>query len=202
MGWLDPGEHYVKERRSTVNVHIAVLLICFLLGVFCGYLWALFGYGNSDLESYLTDYFNLAAENGIDVSPVSVLWNSVKWPVFVVLLGTSVIGVAAIPIVLMIRGFLLTYTTACFSILLGRSGFIVSVVLFAVTVLLELPVLFIYGCDFLRVSIARVTRISKGEDDLKPECLLSGIGVLIVAAALQWTVVPRLFSAFCSRLFI
>lgn len=202
MGGLDSRQHYAKEQRSSAHVCIVVLFVCFLIGVICGYLWALLGYQTSDLESHLTDYFSLAAESGIEVSPASALWNSIKWPLFVVVLGTSVVGAVAIPVVMIVRGFLLTYSTVCFSILLGYNGIVVSIVLFAITVLFELPVLFIFGCEFLHVSIARVTRSSKEGKNLNPEYLLSGVGILIVAAALHWTVVPRLFSAVCSRLFI
>lgn len=193
----------VNESTWTGWPYLLLLLICFLSGALVGFAMAYFGEHSDDLGAYLQDYLSLAARGDLDLSFISVFWDCIRWPVFVIAFGFTALGVLAIPAVLLVRGFLLSYTATCFAVLLGWSGLAAAAVLLAAAVFLVLPVLLILGCEGLRASCARLPgALNGGERRFRPEIVLPGAGLSVVAAALQWTVVPLVFSAVCARLII
>lgn len=192
-----------NEPAWTGWPHLILLLICFLSGSLIGFALAYFGESSSELRGYLQDYLALAAQGNLEQSFFAVFWDCLRWPAFVIFLGFTALGVLAIPALLLIRGFLLAYTTTCFAVLLGRNGLAVAAVLLAVSAFLVLPVLLVLGCESLRTACARLPGAPGGGDRrLRPEIVLPGAGLSLVAAALQWTVIPLLFSMVCTRYFI
>lgn len=182
--------------------YLIVLLVCFFIGAFCGGALAALNDSGDELSSYLYDYFSMAAQKKINVSFFSVLWDCVKWPLLTVVLGFTVLGAIGIPVLFAVRGFLFSFTVCTFGALLGGDGAAAAAVLFSVTALLVLPVLFMVGCEGLRVSCRNLPNSTgTGSNRFQPEILLPGIGVLAIATALQWTVVPTVLSAVCSRIF-
>lgn len=179
-----------------------VLLSCFLLGTLAGFIFAFIGEPSAELYSYLNDYFELAAQGNLELSFLSVAWDCIRWPLAVVVFGFTALGVGVIPAMFLVRGFLLSYTATLLGVLFGKDGAAVAAVLFAVTVLLVIPTLFVVGCESFRASLARLPKAAVPADGRwRPEILLPGIGVLAIAVALQWTVTPMMLSAVCARLF-
>lgn len=182
--------------------YLIVLLVCFFVGAFCGGVLAVLIEPRGELSSYLHDYFVMAAQKEINLSFFSVLWDCVKWPLLAALLGLSFLGTIGIPILFAARGFLFSFAVCTLGALLGGNGVAAASVLFSVTTLFVLPVLFIVGCEGLRVTCRNLPNVSGGgRNRFRMEVLLLGIGVLAIAIALQWTVVPTVLSAICSRIF-
>lgn len=182
---------------------LILLLICFLSGALIGFALAYFGTSSDELRSYLQDYLGVAAQGNLDFSFFSVLWDCVRWPVLVIAFSFTALGVIAIPAILLARGFLLAYTAACFAVLLGRNGLTAAAVLLAPAALIVLPVLLVLGCEGFRTACARLPGTPGGREcRCRPEIVLPGAGVSLIAAALQWTVVPMIFAAVCARYFI
>lgn len=180
---------------------LVVLLICFWLGSVAGFLLGVSAQG-SGIADFFSDYFQLAAQGEIHASFLSVLWNCVRWPLVVALLGFSALGIVGIPVAFLLRGFLLSYAAASLAVSFGAQGVMVSGVLFAVTVLFEIPILFLFGSESFSASLgslsASVPTVRKG---YRPEVVLSCLGLTTVAIALQWSVAPSLLSSICVRLF-
>ena len=182
---------------------LALLAACFSFGIILGCVFAMFSCTGTNLEGYLTDYLTLVAVDGVVISPVTVFWNCFRWPLLAGIFLLTAIGIFVIPVLTLLRGFFLAFTTICLGMVYGYDGLSISVVLFAVTVLLELPSMFVLYCEFLRCSrscfgygntASRVT--------LRPEVLLVGVGAFILSSALQLTVIPGLFTAVCERIFM
>lgn len=182
--------------------YLVVLLICFFVGVLGGLLLAVLGKPSAELRSYLNDYFDLAAHGELTVSFLSLLWDCFRWPLAVAAFALTSLGVGVIPALLLIRGLFLSYATASFSVLLGAEGTAAAAALFGVTALLELPALFLIGSECFRTACKRLSgSVPDADGRLRLAVLLPGIGILILAVALQWTVTPALLSAVCARLF-
>jgi len=184
------------------NGQLIILIICFSVGAFIGCLFAIFFCGGSNLKSYLTDHLVFAAASGLTVSPVAVFWNCFRWILLAGLFSYTAIGTLAIPVLLLLRGFFLTYTSVCFGIIYKYDGLIISLVLFSAAVLLELPAVFMLYNEFLRVSRSRI--LSGGTTHpsaIRTEILLFGTGMLVLSSALQLTVIPDVFAAVCERIF-
>lgn len=181
---------------------LIVLLVCFFTGALGGFLLAAVGGPSAELRSYLSEYFDLAAHGRLNISLLSVLWDFFRWPLAAAAFSFTPLGVGVIPALLLVRGFLLSYAAASFGVLLGTEGAAAAAAVFGVTALLAVPALFVIGCEGLRSAFLRLPGSAPAAGArLRPTVLLPGIGILSIAAALQWTVTPALMSAVCTRYF-
>lgn len=118
-----------------------------------------------------------------------------------IVVGLTAFGAVGIPIVFLVRGFLMAFSACMFGVLFGASGMVMAAVLFAVPALMVLPVLFLLGCSMLRGARLRLHGTSPAEGGAcRPEMILICIGILAVSAAIQWAVVPIVLSQVGLRL--
>ena len=64
------------------------------------------GGGHDSLAAYIEGYLAAAKSGSVVLSPglLSVLWESVRWPLFAFLMGFTALGVLGIPTLLQVRG--------------------------------------------------------------------------------------------------
>ena len=160
-----------RNRRVKLNLFsgdtaaVALLGVLFVLGGFCGCLAAgcVDGESGAALEEYLKAYLTLSQQGTVQVSLGAVLWDQVRFPLAVLLLSFTAIGVVGIPAVFGVRGFLFSFSVACFFRLFGWAGFGPAVFLFGVPALLWVPVLFVLGMQGMGSSYD-VLRRCRGEN--------------------------------------
>lgn len=133
------------ERRSS----LAVLAVSFLIGGGGGCLFAALsgGEGIDELCAYLTGYMELAAENQLPRGLWTVLWGQLKYPLAAAVLGLTALGAVGLPILFGLRGFFLSFPTACFLRVFGGRGLLPAFALFALPALLWAPALFLLGAS-------------------------------------------------------
>lgn len=183
---------------------LAVLGVCFLVGVLGGFFFSVLGGESLELLDYLQRYFHLAGYGGgLDPTLLSVVWDIFRWPLMAFLLGFTALGMVGIPLLLLIRGFLLSFAATTFVRLFGLPGLAASLAAFGVTVLLTVPVLFVVSLDSFRQSLDRLPGSSLPPTpwDYRAAVLAPCAGLLVLATALQRTVMPAVFTAVCARLF-
>ena len=121
-----------------------------------------------------------------------------------VLLGLAPIGIVGVPVLMGARGFLLAFAAATFARLFHLAGLAAALTAFGVTVLVAVPVLFAVAEDAFRQSLSRLPGAASAPANWREraQALAPCAGMLALAAALQQTVMPALFSAVCTRLLI
>lgn len=136
-----------EKRRAEIPMALAVNTVAFALGAvggFClaGWLssrgWLSFDYW---LESYA---MGLSIQGMEGVSFWAVLWDALRWPLLVLLLGYTALGVWMIPMMFALRGLFLCFCVAALSEA-GRGGFLLVLVLLGVGGLIKLPTFFLLG---------------------------------------------------------
>ena len=183
---------------------LAVLAICFAIGALGGFLFATIGEPSSELLDYLQRYFQLAGQGGqTGPSLLSSIWDLLRWPLAAVLLGFSALGIAGIPVLLAVRGFMLSFAAATFTRLFGWSGAAAAMASFGLTVFVAVPVLFLISQNAFQQSLKRLSGSASKPDAWGQwlSALIPGLSLLILAVALQHTVMPALLTAVCARLF-
>lgn len=179
------------------------LLSAFLVGAFLGFSLARLCGSNTELSGLLSEQLCYASQGNLDVSFASILWDCLRWPLAVVISSFFTLGIVTIPVLLLIRGFLLSYAASCFAVSMQQAGAAAEVVIFFVPALLVVPVMFLLGCDGMRS--ARLSAFESASPSFKAsayiETLLISIGILAVAVALQWVVVPTVLSSVCAQFF-
>ena len=184
---------------------LAVLAVCFGLGALGGFLFSVLNGDSPELLDYLRQYFRFAGEGGgLEPSLVAVVWDLLRWPLAAFLLGLTSIGTVGIPLLMGARGFLLAFAATTFARLFHLPGMAAALAAFGVTVLFAVPVLFVVAEDAFHQSLRRLpgTASAPIHWSERARALAPCAGLLVLAAALQRTVMPALFSAVCARLLI
>ena len=183
----------------------AVILLggLFLLGGVLGCLAArcVEGESGTALQEYLRAYLAMSRENGTVLSAAGILWERFRFPLCILLMSFTAFGIVCIPAVLLLRGFLFSFSIACFIRLFGWKGLLPAAALFGFSALVWLPALFEMSVLGLEQSYRLVQRCTgeKKEGMLQPSGGLMSWGIclaaMILSAGLEYFVVPRLVNA-------
>lgn len=185
------------------------LAISFFLGTVVGCLWA-GGVAEAEsgtLTAYIEGYLTAARSGALTVpSLFSLLWETFRWPLLTWILAFTAIGVIGIPVLFALRGFFLAFAVASFVRVLGGAGGVLAVLLFGITGLLTIPVLFVLGTQGLTACCALGARLlgekrRGGTPYGRAYFLRSGICffVLFVSVCVEQTVLPALLTAVVGR---
>jgi hypothetical protein len=181
---------------------LITLLVFFGFGILVGFLFSLYIRPTSLLSDFLCEYCEALKNDELRISLFFALWDCIKWPFLIVLLSPTILGLAGIPLLFAIRGFLLTFSICTFSRLLGGEGLALAAAMFSVTTLLVLPAMFILGCDCLQASARHLPNLPQaGTKIFHVETYLVCAGILMVSATFQWLVIPSALSELCKILF-
>lgn len=188
--------------RLDGSAPLALLAGCFLLGALAGFLFSCLGGESEQLREYLLRYLRAAGDGGAFApSLLSVIWEAFRWFLLIVLLGFTALGAVGIPAVLAVRAFVLSYAVTTFARLFGPGGVAASLAAFGVTALLTVPVLFVGAHSGFQSALRRLSHDPVPAAVEQLALLAPCGGLLALAAALQWTVMPALLTAVCARLF-
>ena len=184
---------------------LAILAVCFGLGALGGFLFSALSGDSVELMDYLQQYFQSAGQGGgLEPSLAATVWDLVRWPLAAFLLGLVPLGAVGVPLLMGGRGFLLAFAAATFARLFHLPGVAAALAVFGVTLLVAVPVLFVVAADAFRQSLSRLPGAPSVPIHWteRIQALAPCAGLLVLAAALQQTVMPALFSAVCARLLI
>ena len=150
------------------------------------------------LLDYIRGYLELLAQDGVAVRFLSVFWEISKFSVIAVLLGFTALGVAGLPLLFAVRGFLLCYAVAVFYRILGLDGLLPGFFLFGLSAFIWMPVLFQLGVrgmlssyGFLRRATGDVRYPLRGNGGFLICCGICA-AALCVCAMVEYFVVPAL----------
>lgn len=184
---------------------LVILSAAFFLGGLAGCLLAdqVGGDGSNALNDYLSGYLSVI-NSGDAVRPdvLSLLWEIVRWPLLTVALSLTPLGLLGVPVVFLVRGFLLSFAIASFFHVLGAFGLALAFVVFGITGLIGIPVLFIFGVQSF-LSAGAMTGRLMGEGRRQPPLLdrmtLMRCGVCVAALCvcgfLEYCIVPVLLES-------
>lgn len=184
---------------------LAVLAVCFAAGALGGFLFSALSEESPELLDYLRQYFQSAGQGGgLEPSLSTTIWDLLRWPLAAFLLGLAPIGAVGVPLLMGARGFLLAFAATTFARLFHLPGVAASLAAFGITVVIAVPVLFVVAEDAFRQSLSRLPGAASAPAQWgdRARALAPCAGLLVLAAALQQTVMPALFSAVCARLLI
>ena len=175
--------------RDGIVPALIILSACFLAGGLTGCLLAaqVGGAGEASLNQYLEAFLLAAQEGAVDVPALwAQIWDTLRWPLFALLLGFTALGVLGLPVLFALRGFLLAFSIASFVRAFGGAGWLLASLVFGVGGVLSLPALFVLGVQSIQ------GRVLWGRDCLV-RCALC-LGAVCVCILLERTVVPALLS--------
>ena len=182
---------------------LMILGACFAAGAVGGFFFSSGSGDNPELMDHLRSYFQMAGQGGgLEPSLWSSIWDLARWPLAAFLLGSTALGTVGLPILLGARGFLLSFSAAAFARMFGLPGVAASLAAFGVTALIAVPVLFVVSADAFRQSLGRLSGERPPSWSQRTHSLAPCAGLLVLAVALQQTLMPALLTAVCARLFI
>ncbi len=183
---------------SGAAVVLVLLSIFFFLGELAGCLLA----GRVEdgaLSQYLISYLSLIQAQGVYRPQITdLLWSLVRWPLLILALSFTPFGLPGIPIAFLFRGFLLSFAISSFFCVYGYAGLALAALVFGVSGLFSVTVLFLLGVQGSLRSVALTGRLL-GERSKAPLCskkdlpqgILCALG-LLVCGILEYFALPGL----------
>lgn len=182
--------------------HTAVLLILaisFALGVFAGCFLAdcVSGEGDEELRNYFTGFLEYSGSLP-NPNLIRVFWSTFRWHIITLCLGISAIGLIGIPVLFVLRGFLLAFSAASFYSVFGLEGLLFSFVILGITGIISIPVLFVLGVRGFLASGASAGRLlGTGGKRLLVDrstvlCFCVCFAVLTICALIEYSVLPSI----------
>ena len=186
---------------SGCDCYVLVLVLCFLLGGLIGCLFVRSVSGSGSLDGYIRQYTGSMAEHMVSLRFLPMLFDTLRIPVLVFLLGLSFVGIVGIPCIFAVRGFFLCLCVSCFIDAFGLRGTFLAFVLFGLSALISMPALFLLGVHGLKRSRAmflcsfRHSRVPQPPEGLFMS--VSGIAFVLVflSALVEFWIIPLLLPA-------
>lgn len=147
---------------SGSNLVLVILSAAFFLGSVAGCVLVprISGLGSGALSEYFSEYLSaLHSGAGIEPDIPSLLWDIFRWPLFVVAFGITPLGLLGIPVLFLVKGFLLSFSIASLFRMFGTYGLLLALSVFGVSGIVCLPTLFVLGIQAFLVSGAMAGRI-------------------------------------------
>lgn len=189
-----------KQIPCTIHKATYLLLSCFILGGLLGFLFASFlsAEGQGTLSHFFLDYFTaLQQEEPIKPTLIHTIWSNLKTPLYIFLLGFSLIGTIGVPYLILSKGFFFTFSISSLCRLLGVQGIVPAFFLFFLPTLLWVPVLFLLGIQSFRASLSLWSR-GKREETYPPHYFLQAsfafLGV-VGSICVDYFILPLLIQA-------
>lgn len=190
---------------SGTSAALIVLAVAFVIGNLAGCILTnqVIGSGSESLNRYLTGYLSLY-QTGETVAPdlLTLVWDIVRWPLLLVVLGLTPVGLVGIPIVFLVRGFLLSFSVSAFRCVLGNAGLGLALLVFGMTGLIYMPVFCVLGVQSFLLSgdIAERLLGEKRQKTLITRSLFLRFGMSIAALCVcgiaEYCLVPEMISFF------
>lgn len=187
-----------------------ILSVAFLVGGIAGCVLVnqVGGNGEAALEEFFEKYLTVV-NSGESTQPSvpSLVWETFRWPLFILVLSVTPLGLFAIPVLFLVRAFLLSFSIASFFRVLGTSGLTLAFTLFGFTGLLNIPVLFVLGVHgFLFSGLIAGRLMGEGRKRLRFDrgmllhCGICAV-VLCLCCFLEYHFVPILMKPLAAFMF-
>ena len=186
---------------SGTTAALVVLAGVFFVGGFVGCIFAgqAESEGEAALSSYLEGYLSIAvSEETVRPEFFFLLWKAIRWPVFAIILGFTPIGLIGVPVLFLVRAFLLSFSISSFFRVMGLSGLFLAFFVFGIGSLVYIPILYILGIrSFLNsgLIVGRITGENRRYAGLKRSdilCCCICFVVLIICSFIEYSTGPAI----------
>ncbi len=196
------GSRLVRTVQENAAFRTKLLVVCFLfaLGAILGML-AHRGVTEQDdlyLRSYLLQFAQMSAQpQDAAASLLSVLLVYFRYPLLLMLSGSSAVGLLAVPFFCMMQGFSLAFAVNCFASAMGADGILLALAAFGIRCMFTLPCFFLLAIG----TAERAYRTADQRNSGKKKAANGQQGstrkivlwaLLLLGAVVELTLVPQL----------
>lgn len=131
---------------------LALISVCFLLGAAAGSLVAMTVADSGELITFFGDMVEGAKQGALQNSFWRVLLPNLLWPALILLFSFSPFGIAGIPVCVLAKGFLISYSVSAIFRAFGFDGIWLALISVGLPNLIYVPVIVIASMLGLRVA--------------------------------------------------
>ena len=192
-----------KDKVRVFDIRVLFLSAMFLCGVCAGCITA--SYITGDGANLLNEYIS----KGILVSEVDTTGKElffkafitfVKYPAIIFLLGYTAFGILFIPLVLVLRGYFISFCVTSVIQALGYKGILSALCIYGFQAVISIPCILIVAAKAMRASQGFFSFVREEKDkrmvspltDGYLTCFLICIVFLAVCAAVEAFLIPKL----------
>ena len=142
-------------------IPIVFISAAFFIGSLAGLLFAasVSGSVENQLRTYLIDLLTVAENEGLTATAPQTIFFHARWIALGFLGCIGTVGCVWIPIVVALRGFLISFSICCFARFIGPSGILFSVALIGLPALFWIPIFFFLCVLSMKLSLEKAKLI-------------------------------------------
>ena len=165
------GDRLVRRLQENAALRMKLLVVCFLfaLGVVLGVLAhrGVTEQENLFLRSYLLQFAQMSSQmQDRTASLLSVLLVYFRYPLLLMLCGSSTVGLLAVQVFCMMQGFSLAFAVNCFASAMGTDGILLALAAFGIRCIFTLPCFFLLAIGTAERAVHAVERRKSGKFSL------------------------------------
>lgn len=191
MGKRMKASGYRTRLSDFRSLRLPALCVFFALGAVLGHMLARFLGADNELADKLCSYAVLNTEAAGAASLFAVVSLYFRFPLMVLLFGYYSFGVIAIPLLLSLQGFTLSFASASLGAALGRQGVVLALAALGIRGLLTVICTLLLALIMLDRLAGRSEKVKKPYGKSVTLCFFA----LAVGVILEMTIVPMLFSS-------
>ncbi len=131
----------IKSVFAEISPSLAIVIICLLLGVAAGCVFAVNSENGAVAGIIGEDIRNLSESGRYDYSFSKTFFNLIKYPAISFFLAYSAFGVLLIPVLSFFKGFVLSVSISSIISVFGKKGILTAFSLFGIQTLISIPCL-------------------------------------------------------------
>lgn len=192
--------HAAKFRIRNFDTAIVIMSVCLLFGIVLGCATSV--RAESSFSPF-AEYTALSDGVSVNYSFSKVYLNMVKYPLIVFILGFTAFGQLAIPLVVAVKGFFISFSVSLIMRGAGLHGLLSAMSVFGVQALLSIPCLLILAGVAFRFSKLFALRIQSQPSGIQPPSVRPGVyfsifGIFLllclIFSLIDTIITPRLVS--------
>lgn len=186
-----------KGGKSPLSLALVINMAGFALGSLGGFLLAgwFSAQGWLSFDRWMESYTLGISLQGLDgITFWTVLWDCLRWPLFVWALGFTALGVWMVPVMFALRGIFLCFSVAGLAVA-APSGFFLALLLLGFGDLAGLCAFFLLGMDAWNLARGQQGRLlGAPQGQGRPYCLRGGavLLALLLWSGLKYWLLPAL----------
>lgn len=195
-----------RVRKAARNIQsglfdLVLLSVCFIIGVAIGVAFSSVQEPGVGLTAYLDHFFLSAAGKESAVSLLLSIWRVFRWPLFLMVIGLTPIGILGIPSIFFSRGFFISLFISRLTSIYGLHGTLAGAAMFGVSAFFGIPALFLLGCMCFKRARLHLSIVGNRQHYYYLPLMLICAGALLIEAALFRTIAPPLLHVIGMRYF-
>lgn len=213
------GDVYVRKLNAkqipvamfgNISLNAAIMITFFLIGMIAGCIFNVYANDAGNNILFNNNLKEIAANGATTYSFAKTYLNLIKYPTIIFLLGYTALGIFAIPLTVLFKGFFISFSVSSVIQTFGLSGFYSALAMFGLQTMISIPCIIITASFSLEISKLFTSVLHRSKKQVSSNFITPSLHIalfiitaflLLIFALLDTLLTPTLVSLVAKNIF-